>query len=297
MKPLQIVNFACLKLFLLTAFFSSCTELIDIKPSHSEPVIVIFGYLTDKFEFQEIRISTSSPYFEMQPNQPVSNAIVSIRSSDDKTYELVETISKGSYCTRQPMAAVTGITYHLSVQADINQSGNLKLYEATTTMPRPFQIDTIAIKTMTIMGFKHYSLNLYAQEVPGPDYYYVRAIINDTLKSSRISRAIVFSDYGIDGLYWDGFPLMQFEDSGNEYFGDREDSFSYNTVKPGDKITLCISLIERGFRDFLEQAQRERRGENPFFGGPASNIATNISNGGVGYFTSFCTTRMDVYVP
>jgi len=292
-----IIYFACLKLFLLTAFFSSCTELIDIKPSNSEPVIVIYGYLTEDNVHQTIRISVSSPYFEMQPNQPVSNAIVSIQSSDNQTFELVETAENGLYCTRFPMAAVIGTTYHLSVQADINQSGNLKLYEATTTMPRAFQIDTVEIKTMTIMGFKHYNLYLYAQELPGNHYYYARAIINDTLMNSRISRAIVFSDYGIDGQYLDGFPLMQFEDSENNFFQGREDQLRYHFVKPGDKITFCISLIEKGFHDFLEQAQRERRGENPFFGGPASNITTNISNGGVGYFTSFCTTRMDVYVP
>jgi hypothetical protein len=28
-------------------------------------------------------------------------------------------------------------------------------------------------------------------------------------------------------------------------------------------------------------------GENPFFGGPASNIITNISNGGRGFFTTY----------
>jgi hypothetical protein len=140
-------------------------------------------------------------------------------------------------------------------------------------------------------------LRIYAQEEPGPDYYYARAIINDTLSTSRLSRAIVVSDYGIDGQYWDGLPLMQFEDSENEFFGGREEQYRYNIVTSGDKITFCISLIEKGFCDFVEQAQRERRGENPFFGGPASNITTNISNGGVGYFTSFCTTKMDVVVP
>jgi hypothetical protein len=173
----------------------------------------------------------------------------------------------------------------------------MSLYEATTTMQRPFVVDAIDISTMTIMGFKHYNLRLFAQEIVGPDYYYARAIINDTLASSRISRAIVFSDYGIDGLYWDGFPIMQFEDSENVFIQGRENQTGYHFVKPGDKITFCISLIERGFCDFLEQAQRERRGENPFFGGPASNITTNISNGGVGYFTAFSTTKLDVYVP
>ena len=278
---------------------SSCTVPIDIKTENTEPVIVIYGCLSEDSVFQTIRISTSSPYFDMQPNQPVSDAIVSISSSDNQTYELIETSVKGLYCTRDSMAAITGVTYHLSVQADIQRNGEMKLYEAKATMQRPFPVDSIGVRTMSIMGFKHYNINLYAQEMPGPDYYYIYSIINDTLISNKISHSIVFSDYGIDGKYMDGLPLMQFEDSGNDFFSNRDsrDEIPYNVVKPGDKITICISLIESGFRDFVEQAQRERRGENPFFGGPASNITTNISNGGVGYFAAFHTTKMDVIVP
>ena len=278
---------------------SACTAPIDIKTTNSEPVIVIYGCLTEDTIYQTIRVSVSSPYFEMQPNQSVSEAIISIQSSDGQTFELVETIEKGLYRTRYPMAAITGTTYHLSVQADITHHGDMKLYEATATMQRPFPVDSINIKTMSIMGFKHYNINLYAQETPGPDYYYARSIINDTLVSNRLSQSIVFSDYGIDGQYMDGLPLMQFEDSENEFFSNRdnENDIPYSVVKPGDKITMCISLIERGYCDFIEQAQNERRGENPFFGGPASNITTNISNGGVGYFAAFHTTKVDVVVP
>lgn len=287
-----------IKYILLTAwmiaFFSSCTEPIEIKTSNSEPVIVIYGCLTEDTIHQTIRISVSSPYFEMQPNQPVSNAIVSIQSSDGQDFELEETAEKGLYRTKDPMAATVGITYHLSVRADINQSGDLKLYEASATMQRPFKIDSIEINVLYIMGFKHYTLNLYAQEEEGIDYYCAYYIVNDTLVVSKISDLTVFSDYGIDGQYLDGMPLILFEDEANESFGQR-DSFVF--IKSGDKITLCMSLIEKGYRDFIEQSQKEKRGENPFFGGPASNIATNISNGGVGYFAAFSTTKVDTYVP
>jgi len=283
----------------IVIFFSSCTAPIDLKTANSEPVIVIYGCLTEDTTFQTIRVSVSSPYFEMSPNMPVSDAIVSIQSSEDQIFELLETTEKGLYRTRFPMAAITGVTYNLSVQADIHRNGEMNLYEAETTMQRPFPIDSVGVRIMTIMGFKHYNITLYAQEEPDPDYYYAYSIINDTLISNRLSRSIVFSDYGMDGQYMDGLPLMQFEDSENEFFSNRDnmEDMPYNVVKQGDKITVCLSLIEKGYFDFIEQCQRERRGENPFFGGPASNITTNISNGGVGYFTAFCTTRVDVYVP
>jgi len=290
-----------IKYFLLIACmivcYSSCTAPIELKTAHSDPVIVIYGCLTEDTIHQSIRISVSSPYFEMQPNLPVSNAIVSIQSSEGRTFELVESTTKGVYLTKYPMAAITGATYLLNVRADINQNGNLKLYEATATMQRPFVVDSVNMNIMYIMGFKHYTLNLYAQEEEGTDYYCAYYILNDTLSASKISSLIVFSDFGIDGHYIDGTPLMQFEDKENERFGgsNRRDTLRY--VKPGDKITFCISLIEKGYCDFIQQSQQERRGENPFFGGPASNIATNISNGGVGYFAAFSTTRLDVFVP
>ena len=297
MSPNPFKRFLLLTWFML--LYSSCTAPFEMKTAHSEPVIVIYGCLTEDTIYQTIRVSVSSPYFELQPNQPVSDAIVLIQSSDGQTIELVETREKGMYRTVYPMAATADVTYNLSVQADIARTGYMKLYDATATMQRPFPVDSIGIRTMTIMGFKHYNISLYAQEAPGPDYYYAYSIINDTLISNRISRSIVFSDYGIDGQYMDGLPLMQFEDSENEYFSNRdnENDIPYNVVQQGDKITICISLIERGFYDFIEQCQSERRGENPFFGGPASNITTNISNGGVGYFAAFSTTMVDVIVP
>jgi len=256
---------------------------------------VIYSCLTEDTEYQTVRVTMSSPYFELEPNKPVSNAIVSIQSSDNHTFEFEETNEKGLYRTKVPMAAITGTTYHLTVSVIPDGSGQIKQYEATATMQRSFPVDSIKIEVRYMMGFKHYALNLYAQEEEGPDFYCARTIINDSLTALKISGYTVFSDLGIDGHYIDGVTLIMLEDAENEQFGNM-DSY-YDFVKPGDKVTLCISLIESGYYDFLEQCQRERRGENPFFGGPASNITTNISNGGTGYFAAFSTTRLDTFVP
>jgi len=55
--------------------------------------------------------------------------------------------------------------------------------------------------------------------------------------------------------------------------------------------------IERAYFDFISDCSRERRGENPFFGGPPSNISTNLSAGAVGCFTSFCIEEQKTVVP
>jgi hypothetical protein len=274
---------------------SSCSELIDLKTDDSEPVVVIYGTLSEQEVYQTIRVTLSSPYFEVQSNKPLSNAVVTIQTSNFESIDFEETEEKGVYRTQVPYAAVPGVTYHLSVLIDPQQSGTPQLYEASATMQRPYDVDSISMEVRNLMGFKYYTLNLYAMDAEGPDFYYAYPVINNTLIDNRISRLSVFSDFGFDNQYINGFPIMQFEDYQNEGL-DEEDS-GYFIVKPGDKITLCISLIDKGYHDFLEQAQNERRGENPFFGGPASNIATNISNGGVGYFAAFCTTKIETQIP
>ena len=293
-----MIPFQNIKYFLPIAcfilFFSSCTAPFDIKTADSEPVIVIYSCLSEDTVHQTVRVTQSSPYFELEPNKPVSNAIVTIKSSDDQIFELIETDEKGTYQTITPMAAVAGITYHLTVSVDTDQNGILAHYEATATMQKPFLINSINIEERSIMGYKHFFLNLYAQEIAGPDYYCARVIINDSLQSVKLSRYAAFSDLGIDGKYLDGLTIFLLEDYENVEVDDNPANIF---VRPGDKVTFCISLVEKGYHDFILQCQSEQRGENPFFGGPASNITTNISNGGIGYFTAFSTTKLDAKVP
>jgi len=275
-------------------FFSTCTAPIELNTADSDPVVVIYSCLSEDTVHQTVRVTLSSPYFELEPNKPVSNAIISIQSSDGQTFEFEETAEKGLYQTKDSMAAIEGITYHLTVSTDPNQNGILTHYEATAIMQRPFAVDSINIEVLNIMGYKHYSINLFAQEEEGPDYYNACLIINDSLESVKLSRYAAFSDYGIDGKYIEGVSIFLIEDYENEQVDNNPANIF---VKPEDKITFCISLIEKGYHDFILQCQSEQRGENPFFGGPASNITTNISNGGVGYFTAFSTTKLDAYVP
>jgi hypothetical protein len=290
-NPVKSVIFICF----LAALAGSCTAPIELKTSDSEPVIVIYGTLTEFMTQQIIQLSSSSPYFEEKSNQPVSDAVIVIESSDNQTFRLEEIAAiKGTYQTIETMSAIPGVTYRLKVSVDFNQDGIVETYEAVTTMPPPFHMDSIGIKTQNIMGYTHYALNMYAQEEPSVDFYLARYILNDTLMEYQISNFLVFTDDGINDQYLDGMTLMYFDDKTNNFMGNNE-TFTY--VQSGDKITLCVSRIEKGYHDFIQQCQKEKRGENPFFGGPASNIATNISNGGVGYFTSYCTTAADAYVP
>ncbi|MDR1455859.1 MAG: DUF4249 domain-containing protein [Tannerella sp.] len=275
----------------------ACTAPIELNTNDSEPVIVIYGSLTEHETLQTIRISASSPYFEEKNNRPVSDAVVEIQASDGQAFALEELPEdRGCYRTVQAMAAIPGVSYRLSVEVDFDGDGRTETYGAVTTMLPPFRIDSLTVEPVSLMGYLHYAVNLYASEDPSEDYYMVRYILNDTLMEYQLSTFAVFSDLGINGQYLDGMPLMYFDDISNRNGLISEDSGA-TFVQSGDKITICISRIEKGFYDFVRQCQSEKRGENPFFGGPASNITTNISQGGVGYFSAYSTVPADIYIP
>jgi hypothetical protein len=283
--------------FLLFLAPLACTAPIELKTNESKPVIVIYGSLTEHETQQMVRISSSSPYFAEKSNRPVSDAVVEIWTSDGQTFEMEElSKDRGSYQTIRAMAAVPGVTYRLSVKVDFDGDGRTEMYEAVTTMHPPFQLDSLTIEPVYLMGYKHYAVSLYAPEAPSEDYYMMRYILNDTLMEYQLSNFAVFSDMGINDQYLNGMPLMYFDDISNKNNLVSEDNGAM-FVQSGDKITVCISRIEKGFYDFIRQCQSEKRGENPFFGGPASNITTNISHGGVGYFAAYTTALADIYIP
>jgi hypothetical protein len=82
----------------------------------------------------------------------------------------------------------------------------------------------------------------------------------------------------INGNYINGAAAM-YLDNGNYW----------ETLHPGDKVTLRMSGITKEYYDFLYQVQIS--GFNiPFFSPPPANIKGNIDNGGIGFFSAFSST-------
>jgi hypothetical protein len=285
--------------FIIASLLSSCVEPFDIKTDDSPPVIVIYGFLTDEPNYHSIRVSASSPYFDTSLNKGVSGALVKI-SSDDMLIDFheIDTVP-GMYVTVNRIAGVPGKTYSLSVETDFDNDGIRETYTATSTMLSAVEVDSVQIQSMTMMGQKFYTLNLYAQDTPDEDYYLGRYKINDSVVLSNINRLSPMSDAALNGQYINGLMIQGFRDeSEREKLESEDDENRYTRVylSPGDTVTFSLSRIERGYYDFIVQCQNEMNGENPFFGGPASNITTNISNGGLGYFTTYAFSTVKTIV-
>jgi hypothetical protein len=283
----------------LALFLNSCTAPFDINTKDSKPVIVIYGAITDEYRFQRVRITSSSPYFEDKNDEVIGNAIVKIEDSEGEVYQM-KYIGDGYYESTMKFNVDENVTYNLTVEVDFDKDGDVDLYEAHTTVQPIVPVDSINLKYIEIMGYSHYALNLFMQDSPEQyNYYLFRYIINDSISNFRISELLTSSDELYNGSYLDNVTIIYFED------GNDEDNIKMNEksdikmkfVYPGDKITFQIINIEEGYYKFINECISEKNGENPFFGGPPSNITSNISNGGVGYFTGYRITRLMKNVP
>jgi hypothetical protein len=279
-------------LILFLAGMVSCTERLELNLPASEPTLVVNGCLTDEWGFQKIYLSRSAPYFDPAPNAKVSGAVVAVASSTGETWDFRESASEpGAYLSVDETAAVVGETYTLSVAYNPDGQDTPLHYSATTVMQAPFVVDSIRIKRMTVMKYNYYSVNLYAQAPSGKDYFLCRCYVNDTIVSPKITHYQVSDNRLFDGAYLQGVSVYILADTDEMGDYDAEAVEDWDFVRKGDRLAVDIIRIEQGYYDFLNQCKEGINGSSPFSGPPA-NIATNISNGGAGYFTAFSVTKI-----
>jgi hypothetical protein len=280
--------------FLLFFFFiilSACTERIEIETDNSPPVVVIYSVLTDELKLQEVKISRSSPYFDDEPNVGISGANITVRSSDNDVYLFQEHDSiRGLYLSRKEFAAQEDVVYSLTVEVDFDKNGVPDKYEAETTiLPVPI-IDSLTIEPVELFGHKNYLFYAHLQDPPEKNFYLFHVVHNDSLITAKLSDFVISNDELFNNQYIKG-DIYRFDDISEWAKDSEEDRKRSVYLKPGDSIQLKLSLIPEGYFNFISHCMREKNGENPMFGGPASNITTNISNGGVGYFTGYKISR------
>ncbi|MDR1763556.1 MAG: DUF4249 domain-containing protein [Dysgonamonadaceae bacterium] len=266
----------------LTGF--SCTERIDLPTKDSPPVIVVYGLISDDSDYQGISVSRSSPYFDDLPNEGVSGAEVMVSTSDGRQINFTENDSiKGFYFFNRRFDVTGDTEYSLSVKTDFDGDGSLDVYEAKTEALTTQQGDSLTLEVMDMFGTTSYLLHLYLTDTEGDDYYLFNVFCNDSLLNGSISSAVVTDDKM--------FPNQQIR-LNLYHFGDyltKDDNPDYMQenmvyIKSGDTLEVRFCRITKEYFDFITQCQNEKGGENPLFGGPASNITTNIGNGGVGFF-------------
>ena len=142
------------------------------------------------------------------------------------------------------------------------------------------RLDSIAVDFQPDWGNKGiWEIKLWAQD-PGDEnnYYMFHYYRNDTLKTDSIWKISLSDDQFFNGNYIHGITCLYID---NEK--------SWETIHPGDRITLQMSGITKEYYDFVSQVQMA--GYNiPFFSGPPANVVGNINNGAIGFFSAYSDT-------
>ena len=279
MKTVNIYStilFRTMPVALLVLFFQACTERIDISTEEEYQKLAVEGYITQ--ERKEIRLTETSGYFSQLPPAPVSEAVVTVNTSDG-TYQFSESSEEpGYYSPDSDFDVVPEETYSLSITLK-EPIGGENNFTSDATMPR--RINSVdSTRAVYREDFEVWIIQLYAYEPEGTDYYMFNAYVNGQIMTDSLSRVGVTDDRIVDGGYLNGVYIL---------FLPKEE------LNYGDTLTVSTSTITEDYYRYLVEAQTELNPKNPLFSGPPANVRSNISNGALGYFavySSYFTTSI-----
>jgi len=269
----QVIAMTVVVLSLLT---ESCEEKSDHPlPNQQINTIVVDGMLTNELKRQEIRLS--KPFSDPNQNrEPVTGAVVTV-IVDGLTVPFIESTEEpGLYQTSQPAAATIDKTYHLQIES----AG--ETYTASTYM--------IPIAAPNQPTFQYVpDTGLYQIQWNNPEYSpfetamyeadiswgHLPAYTNDSLTKARLT---FYTLNTIDVSY-----IIFPQDKEEVYF-------PYGSIA----ILKKYSLTDE-YAAYLRALLAETEWQGSIFEDARGNLPSNISNGGLGYFSA-CSVIADTVV-
>ena len=270
-------------------FLASCTERIDIKTTASPPTIVIYGKLTTDVVYQSISITQSAGYFATTKPKGIEGATVMI-TTDDASFELFPKAGEpGVYETLDKLACVEGKTYHLSIQVDFDQDGQLETYTASSFLSPAPELEELVIVPSAITLFDDLLEVKLSANLPARDednYYSFHLYRNEESMTDSLREMSIYNDQFLNRARIDSLTC---------FYLPQDDESSKLVV--GDSITLQVDAVTEEYATFITTAQAESRGSIPIFSGPPANVKTNIRSSNpnilpVGFFTAFSSRRI-----
>ena len=253
-------------LIIVTIFFQSCEEVIDVDLNTAAPRLVIDAAInwqkgTTGAEQKIILSTTTDFYSNVIPK--VSGATVSIKSSENLNYTFSEIPNTGEYkCTT--FKPILGETYTLTV---IYKG---ETYTATETMQSVTPIETIMQKNNGGFSGKDYEIEVFFND-PTAKNFYMAKFFPDIYKAPSYS--IIRDEYT----------------NGNE----KSWQFSDEDLEQGTKIAITHYGISQTYYEYMNKIisiSNSSGGGSPFQTPPATvrgNIVnqSNINNYALGFFS------------
>ncbi|MGQ7871413.1 DUF4249 domain-containing protein [Sunxiuqinia sp. sy24] len=265
-------RYAIVCLFLLMTLFA-CTERVDFELDEAgEPLLVVFGEITNDTMAHEVRLSKSAPYFSNQAVEMVSNAELSLYDGVE-TIELAEDPERrGVYLTPVDYFGLVGREYRLDISnVDVNADGELETYWVETEMKPTAPVFGVAV--VYNVSWEGWEVGVFSEDNPNTeDYYLFKVYQNGVLATDSLHNYRAVDDRFFNGNELQGAFVQYFDEEKGEQ------------VAKGDTITLEMAGITQEYYDFLVAVDRETSTKVPLFSGPPANIKGNISNGALGFF-------------
>ena len=265
-------------LFVLIIGFYSCEDKIDwdIKTEQIN-TIVIDALITNEYKFQTIRLS--KPFADPNGDAiPVSDADITI-SINGASLQFIESLqASGLYISQVKMAATIDKIYRLHVESD-DKTYTAEAYMIPVIPTYPLQIvpvDNSGIWRKLIWTAPQYNPNdLAMYQVDISWTHLVNPEVTDTITYARLFR-YTLNTIDVNNVI---FP----QDKEEVYF-------------PRGSILIAQKFsVTDEYGNYLRALLAETEWQGSLFEEIRGNLPTNISNGGLGYFSA-CSVVSDTLV-
>ncbi len=262
-----------LSITVVLMILTGCQDESEVLPSPT--LLVVEAMITSDPVPQTILI-THSAGINTDSITCVRNALVIITESNgtEHVFREVETTYGTIYqCSEWPGLREEE-EYRLSIKLSESLGGH-DFFEATSRVCPLEPVDSIKLKYHGNWGIAGaYEVQCYYRDPPTREYYMCNLLVNNNLVTNTLSEKFVVDDLLFNGNYADGIIC-----------GILDQSECGEKLHQGDYVYLQLASVDESFARFMRGVQSETGLENPFYGSPAANVYSNISNGAVGYFT------------
>lgn len=268
-------------LFLLTAIFASCEQVLDIEIREEMPVLVIEGALTTKKEPHIVKLYYTRPVIAGTVPSVVSHAVITLKDNAGNS-EILREIANGVYEISK-IRGREGRTYTLSVAFGDNT------YEAISTVPRlSMHPDTLEFKyknKQLLYPEEGYYPFIGGQDLEGHGDFTQYKIFRNGKFLNKAKEINLFRDKYVDG----------------NRIGNYELEIDSPFVS-GDHIRVEAWSLTEAHYSILADI-REQLNNSGLFASPLPNAQSNIrkvnpsSASVTGFFATSSVKSVERYVP
>lgn len=254
-------------IILLLFVFASCEKIIELELNQTEDKLVVEAVVSNLQYQTLVRISKSSPLFSGVPYQLISDANVTVKSSEGDSIVLFE-VEPGVYAN-DDFIGIEGRDYQLEID------WNEYTVNAISKMPHVVVIDSIEVivSDRVFIGNDEiaYSLKVhFADPIDEANYYRIDVFRNDSLYDGFI----VSND-----LFFNGISTYQF-------------IMGYD-MQPMDTIGVQLSSIDEANYNYFQVLSQSG---SPFIIAPGNPIS-NLTGNAIGYFGAYAQDRKYIVIP